>query len=596
MPARCVVLERLVKFNGEAHVDLTPGEYTQLTGRAGRRGIDVEGHAVVVWSPEVDPRHVAGLASTRTYPLRSSFRPSYNMAVNLVGTVGADARPRAAGVVVRAVPGRPVGGRPGPAGAAQRRRPSRRTAPRRAATTATSTSTSRCAWRSPTGSARWPGRAPRSAGPRRSTSLERLRVGDVIRVPSGRRAGLAVVLDPGAGGFGEPRPLVLTEDRWAGRVAAGRLHRAGRGAGPGPGAEALQPPLARPRAATWPRRSARTGLDRHAPAAGRPRPRPTARTRELAELRDAAAPAPLPRLPGARGARPLGRAAAPAAARHRGAARARSPAAPGRWPAPSTGSARCSPSAATSPATARSPTPAGCSARIWTEADLLVAECLRRGVWDGPGARTSWPAPSRWCCTRPGARRDERASVPRGPVADAIDATREALGRARGRRGGARPGADPRAGPRLRLADRTAGRAASRWRRCWPAATTSTATCRPATSSAGPGRWSTCSARSPTPPGRPPKLRDVGPAGDGGGQPGRAGVQRRRPRSLAWQTELAHPARNAKDPPRRAARYGIESGAKSAGGESWPRSTILSTGGSRPPSATHSPCSARYWV
>ena len=91
MPARCVVLERLVKFNGEAHVDLTPGEYTQLTGRAGRRGIDVEGHAVVVWSPEVDPRHVAGLASTRTYPLRSSFRPSYNMAVNLVGSVGADA-------------------------------------------------------------------------------------------------------------------------------------------------------------------------------------------------------------------------------------------------------------------------------------------------------------------------------------------------------------------------------------------------------------------------------------------------------------------------------------------------------------------------
>src|SRR5205807_4132978 len=88
MPARCVVLERLVKFNGEQHVDLTPGEYTQLTGRAGRRGIDVEGHAVVVWSPEVDPRHVAGLASTRTYPLRSSFRPSYNMAVNLVSSFG----------------------------------------------------------------------------------------------------------------------------------------------------------------------------------------------------------------------------------------------------------------------------------------------------------------------------------------------------------------------------------------------------------------------------------------------------------------------------------------------------------------------------
>ncbi len=89
MPARTVVLERLVKYNGESHVDLTPGEYTQLTGRAGRRGIDVEGHAVVVWQPGVDPRQVAGLASTRTYPLRSSFRPGYNMAVNLVGRFGA---------------------------------------------------------------------------------------------------------------------------------------------------------------------------------------------------------------------------------------------------------------------------------------------------------------------------------------------------------------------------------------------------------------------------------------------------------------------------------------------------------------------------
>ena len=55
MPARSVVLERLVKWNGEAHVDVTPGEYTQLTGRAGRRGIDVEGHAVVVWAPGRGP-------------------------------------------------------------------------------------------------------------------------------------------------------------------------------------------------------------------------------------------------------------------------------------------------------------------------------------------------------------------------------------------------------------------------------------------------------------------------------------------------------------------------------------------------------------
>src|SRR5205085_11770012 len=88
MPARTVVIEKLDKWNGETHADITPGEYTQLTGRAGRRGLDVEGHAVVLWQPGINPVEVAGLASTRTYPLRSSFRPSYNMAVNLVHQVG----------------------------------------------------------------------------------------------------------------------------------------------------------------------------------------------------------------------------------------------------------------------------------------------------------------------------------------------------------------------------------------------------------------------------------------------------------------------------------------------------------------------------
>ena len=88
MPARTVVLEKLIKFNGEAHVDLTPGQYTQLTGRAGRRGIDTLGNAVVMWAPAMDPRQVAGLASTRTYPLISTFQPGYNMAINLLGMLG----------------------------------------------------------------------------------------------------------------------------------------------------------------------------------------------------------------------------------------------------------------------------------------------------------------------------------------------------------------------------------------------------------------------------------------------------------------------------------------------------------------------------
>ncbi|MGH9280893.1 MAG: DEAD/DEAH box helicase [Acidimicrobiales bacterium] len=84
MPARSVVIEKLSKFTGERHEFLTPGEYTQLTGRAGRRGIDEVGYAIVLWSPYVPFDQVAGLASTRTYTLTSSFRPTYNMAVNLV--------------------------------------------------------------------------------------------------------------------------------------------------------------------------------------------------------------------------------------------------------------------------------------------------------------------------------------------------------------------------------------------------------------------------------------------------------------------------------------------------------------------------------
>ncbi|WP_431031505.1 DEAD/DEAH box helicase [Plantibacter sp. RU18] len=88
MPARTVVLEKLEKFNGEARVPITPGEYTQITGRAGRRGIDVEGHAVIQWNEGLHPQSVVSLASRRTYPLNSSFRPTYNMAVNLIDQFG----------------------------------------------------------------------------------------------------------------------------------------------------------------------------------------------------------------------------------------------------------------------------------------------------------------------------------------------------------------------------------------------------------------------------------------------------------------------------------------------------------------------------
>ncbi|MCT1830710.1 DEAD/DEAH box helicase [Brevibacterium luteolum] len=90
MPARTVVLEKLTKFNGESHVQITPGEYTQLTGRAGRRGIDIEGHAVVVWHPTIEPEEIQSLASKRTYALRSQFTPTYNMAANLLARMTKD--------------------------------------------------------------------------------------------------------------------------------------------------------------------------------------------------------------------------------------------------------------------------------------------------------------------------------------------------------------------------------------------------------------------------------------------------------------------------------------------------------------------------
>jgi ATP-dependent RNA helicase HelY len=88
MPARTVVLDRLEKFDGESKKPITAGEYTQLTGRAGRRRIDTQGHSVIVWRPGMNPEQVAQLASKRSYPLRSSFRPTYNMAVNLIAQFG----------------------------------------------------------------------------------------------------------------------------------------------------------------------------------------------------------------------------------------------------------------------------------------------------------------------------------------------------------------------------------------------------------------------------------------------------------------------------------------------------------------------------
>ena len=218
MPARTVVLEKLVKWNGEAHADVTPGEYTQLTGRAGRRGIDVEGNAVVVWHQGFDPQALAGLASTRTYPLRSSFKPSYNMAVNLVGSVGHHAaRELLETSFAQFQADRSVVGL-----AKQVRKQEdaldgyleamrchlgdfeeyaelrRRLTDREKELTREGATRRRAA---------------------AASSLEALKPGDVILVPSGRRSGLAVVIDPGLTERDDPRPSVLTMDRQVKRLS-----------------------------------------------------------------------------------------------------------------------------------------------------------------------------------------------------------------------------------------------------------------------------------------------------------------------------------------------------------------------------------------
>jgi ATP-dependent RNA helicase HelY len=84
MPARSVVIERFTKYGGAGRATLTSGEYLQLTGRAGRRWLDEEGHAVVAWSTEITFAEAARVASAPPPDLRSAFRPTYNLAVNLV--------------------------------------------------------------------------------------------------------------------------------------------------------------------------------------------------------------------------------------------------------------------------------------------------------------------------------------------------------------------------------------------------------------------------------------------------------------------------------------------------------------------------------
>ncbi|KRC35799.1 RNA helicase [Oerskovia sp. Root22] len=213
MPARSVVLEKLVKWDGTSHVDMTPGEYTQLTGRAGRRGIDVEGHAVVVDHPGLDPVALAGLASKRLYPLKSSFRPTYNMAVNLVAQVG---RERARDVLETSFA--QFQADRGVVGLAKQAQAHAEAlegyAQAMTCDRGDFSEYARLRRAIATREADLSKSAQRARRAQVVADFENLRVGDVVELPSGRRAGYVVVLDPGKdGGFDGPRPTVLTEDK-----------------------------------------------------------------------------------------------------------------------------------------------------------------------------------------------------------------------------------------------------------------------------------------------------------------------------------------------------------------------------------------------
>jgi ATP-dependent RNA helicase HelY len=416
MPARTVVLERLTKFNGETHADITPGEYTQLTGRAGRRGIDVEGHAVVLWSPEADPARVAGLASTRTYPLRSSFRPSYNMAVNLVGQMGrAAARELLEASFAQFQADRSVGGL-----AKQIRRNEATLRDYAAQLNCDRGDFAEYARLRRELSDRESALAREKARSRRGAvvaSLEELRPGDVIRVPGGRRAGVAVILDPDVHPGDDPRPLVVTEARWSGRLglqdfpvavdvlATVRVPKHFNHRSPAERRDlasrlrALELPPAPPRS----RRTAQAAEDP-----------------EINRLRAAVRAHPCHDCPDreshARWAERHER-----LARENAALRRRIE---GRTNSLGRNFDRiCALLDARGYLAADETTPAGRQlARIWSESDLIVAECLRAGVWDALDSAELAAVVSTLVYE---ARRDEQAvdRMPTPAVRDALAAT-----------------------------------------------------------------------------------------------------------------------------------------------------------------------------
>ena len=356
MPARTVVLERLVKFNGEAHAELTPGEYTQLTGRAGpprhrrrgprRRGLAARGRPASRspgWPPPAPTRCAARSGPATTWPSTSSAGWASTAARELLeqsfgqfqadrsvvglarrierntealaGLRGVDAvPPRRLRRVRRAAP---PGRRAGEGAVAGRAWPQQRERGGRLAARA-------AARRRHRGAGRAAGRAGRRARPRASTD------GD------------------------DPRPLVLTEDRWAGRLSTADFPAPVERAGPDAAAASASttaPRAVRRDLASSLRNTGIVGPATPGGAAARAGARTTTRSSPRCAGRCARTPATAAttgrRTPGGPSGTPGWSARPSSCGRRSGPPRT-------RWPGRSTGSARCWASAATSTATTRS--------------------------------------------------------------------------------------------------------------------------------------------------------------------------------------------------------------------------------------------------
>ncbi|KAJ3556495.1 hypothetical protein NM688_g1996 [Phlebia brevispora] len=85
MPTRCVVFSHIRKHDGRSFREVLAGEYTQMAGRAGRRGLDTTGTVIIVANDELpEQTTLIGVLTGKPAKLQSQFRLTYNMILNLL--------------------------------------------------------------------------------------------------------------------------------------------------------------------------------------------------------------------------------------------------------------------------------------------------------------------------------------------------------------------------------------------------------------------------------------------------------------------------------------------------------------------------------